>query len=244
VAISEQPAPPTPAEPWWAQAEGKASTWVSGFLARVFGKHPVAAASSQTHSKKAAASFVDTTPEHRLKADMIRTALATQEEGQHTVSLTSVWGQMEAEDRTEEDTVKSEDESERQRAKTVEVVHPPTPAEMKSRHGTDMSSFWSHLEEQDDDIVMSVTKENAGEYERLTQDQNQMMSKAASQLKETKLHMDRNVMLHGNDNAFLSKTIHDKWEDLEQKDTLNEKRIHDSPDLQMLQLDHREHALK
>lgn len=179
-----------------------------------------------------------------LKQDMERTEQATKDEGEHIVALGSVWGQMEEEDKTQEQQVKSEDESERQRASFREAPHTPSKAELQGRHGHDMSSFWGSLEQLDSDLQKAESTENLGEYQRLTGVQNWLVTKASNQLKETGLHMERDETLKHNDQAFLSKTIHDPWESLEKKDKAVETQIHDSPDLQMLQLKHSSHPYK
>jgi len=235
----ESPTGPAP-HSWWE----KSVRWVGAFFSRVFGNHPVTKVFAAPKNGKMGASFIDTTQRRGLKQDMERTAQATKDEGEHIVALTDVWGQMAEEDRTEEERIRSEDESERMRATTADAPHIPTKKELEGRHGADMSSFWGTLESQDRAIEKSVSSEKLGEYERLTSVQNELVSKAAKQIQQNALHTERKDPLHHNDNAFLSKTIHDTWEGLEKKDKATEKRIHDSPDLQMLQLDHSWHSLK
>jgi len=226
---------------WWQQSVG----FVSSLFAKVFGQHSVEVATEKSKlAHRQAASFIDTTQRRSLKQDMERTAEATREEGLHIVSLSSVWGKMEDEDRVEGDMVRSEDESERQRARTTEKAYTPTAAELKGRHGTEMSSFWGQLEHQDADIEKSVSNEHLDEYRRLMKVQEDIVDKAATQLKDNKLHTDRKDPLNHNDQAFLSKTIHDTWEGLEKNDQALERKIHDNPDLQKLQLKHSWHTLK
>jgi hypothetical protein len=222
------PAVPAPSNSWLKAAV----KWVASFYSRVFPKN---AMESAKLAPIPGASLLDTT-KRGVKQDMLRTAQATKEESEHVISLTSVWGQLEEEDRVQEERVKSEDESERQQARAVAEAHTETAAELKGRHGADMSGFWSQLEHQDAELEKSVSSENLGEYRRLMDVQEHMVGKAASQMKDNHLHTERTPALHGNDNAFLSKTIHDTWEVLAEKDQAIERKIHDSPDLQMIQL--------
>lgn len=232
----------TTSQTWWEQA----GSWVSNFLGKLLhnvGNSVQVVPKKHRQTPPAMASLLDTT-QRGFKEDMERTAEATKEEGQHVQDMTSVWGQLEEEDKMQEDRVRSEDDSERQRASTPEAAHIPTKAELKERHGDDMSGFWNTLEQEDSDIEKSVTSENLGEYERLTQVQDALVGTAAKQLQDNKLHTERSPVLKHTDDAFLSKTIHDKWEDLEKKDKVVEKKIHDSPDLQMLQLKHSRRVLR
>jgi hypothetical protein len=230
--------------PWFSQCE----KWVSSFFARVFkstgSRYPSASAiSSAPHQvPRPAASLLDTTLRTPAQ-DMERTALSTKAEAQHVIALGSVWGDMEEADKTQEEEVRMEDEAERQRAVKV-APWKASKAELRGRHGPDMSAFWGTLETQDTDIVKSVSFESGSEYDRLTKEQDDLVRKAAKQLTKNDLHTDREPILKHNDPAFLSKTLHDTWESLETKDKALEKRIHDSPDLQMLQLDHQWHSLK
>merc|ERR1719476_932520 len=159
-----------------------------------------------------------------------------QEKKGHIISLNSVWGDMAEEDRIEEDRVRGEDQSAREHAKAQELPHVPSKAELLGRHGADMSSFWSTLEQEDAEIEKSVDQDHLKDYERLTQEQDGQVDKATSQLQQTTLNTDRDPPLKHNDHAFLAKPIHDHWEKLEKADKAFERRVHDSPDLQMLQL--------
>jgi len=235
-AVSQVLAQPAVAEPthWWQ----KSVMFVSGLFGKLFGKQSVEAATEKHKlTQRPVASLLDVTS-RGIKQDMARTAQATKDEAAHIVTLNSVWGAMEEEDKVEEEAVKGEDASERIRAMTPEAAHTLTKEELKERHGTDMSSFWGQLESQDGDIEMSVSNENLGEYQRLTKLQDEAVDTAATQLRANGLHTERSPTLHGNDNAFLSKTIHDKWQELQNRDEAAERKIHDSPDLQMLQLKH------
>jgi hypothetical protein len=232
----------TTSQTWWEQA----GSWVSNFLGKLMhnvGNSVQVVPKKHRQTPPAMASLLDTT-QRGFKEDMERTAEATKEEGQHVQDMTSVWGKLEEEDKMQEDRVRSEDDSERQRASTPEAAHTPTKAELKERHGDDMSGFWNTLEQEDSDIEKSVTSENLGEFERLTHVQDALVGTAAKQLQDNKLHTERSPVLKHSDDAFLSKTIHDKWEDLEKKDKVLEKKIHDSPDLQMLQLKHSRRVLR
>jgi len=231
------PAVPTDTHAWFKPAV----QWVTAFFNRVFGGHHVEVAQKPKHLQ---ASLLDTSVHRGLKQDMERTAEATREQAEHSVALTSVWSEMEEEDRVQEETVRNQDVSERQRAKEVEPQRTPTKEELKYRHGADMASFWSNLEKSDADIEKSVTSGTLGEYEALTAEQEAVVSKAASSMQQNQLHTNRERPLKHNDNAFLFKTIHDPWESLEKKDAAIERKIHDSPDLQMLQLQHSWKPLK
>jgi len=232
--------------PWFSQCE----KWVSSFFARVFkstgSRYPSASAISSAPHQAAftrpAASLLDMTVRTPAQ-DMERTALSTKAEAQHVIALGSVWGDMEEADKTQEDEVRQEDEAERQRAVKV-APWKATKAELRGRHGPDMSAFWGTLETQDADIVKSVGAESGSEYDRLTKEQDDLVKKAAKQITKNDLHTDRDLVLKHNDPAFLSKTLQDTWASLETKDKAAERRIHDSPDLQMLQLDHKWHSLK
>jgi len=227
----------------WQESVGWVSS-IGSFFSNMFVAQPAAVVPEKAHHHHDAASFLDTTEKRGLNQDMERTAQATKDEGEHIVALGSVWGQMEDEDKTAVEEVKSEDEAERQRARMRDAPHTATKEELKGRHGHDMSSFWGSLESLDGDLKKSIETENIGEYQRLTSVQDWLVSKASKQLSDNKLHTERKEPLHGNDQAFLSKTIHDTWEEKENKDKATEQQIHDSPDLQMLQLKHHSRLLK
>jgi hypothetical protein len=220
--------------------------WVSSFFSRMFWGTPETAAQHVETAvqhvehvaapKKAVTALLDTTQRRVGPRDYDKIAQDTQAEANHIIAPTSVWGDLEAEDRKEEDVVRGEDQSERMRAETPQTVRAESKEELQGRHGTDMSRFWSNLEKEDGEIEKSVANENLGEYERLTQDQEQKVNKADNQLQESKLHTDREQVLKHNDNSFLARTIHEPWAVLEQKDKVLEEKIHAAPELQMLQL--------
>jgi hypothetical protein len=213
--------------------------WVSSFFSRMFWGTPETAVQHVEHvaaPKKAVTALLDTTQRRVGPRDYDKIAHDTQEEANHIIAPTNVWGDLEEEDRKEEDVVRGEDQSERMRAQTPEVVHAESKEELQGRHGTDMSRFWSNLEAEDGEIEKSVANSNLGEYERLTHDQDEKVDKADNQLQESKLHTDRDPLLKHNDNSFLARTIHEPWLVLEQKDKVLEQKIHAAPELQMLQL--------
>jgi len=216
------------------------SVWnsIASFFSRMFAVRPETPVPVQhvAAPRKVVTALLDTTQRRVGPQDYDKTAQATREEASHVLATTGVWGELEEEDQKEEDIVRGEDQSERVRARTPESPHAESKEELSGRHGTDMSRFWSNLETEDGEIEKSVTSENLGEYQRLTQDQDEKVEKADNQLQESKLHTDREHPLKHNDNSFLSKTIHEPWLALENKDKVMEQRIHASPDLQMLQL--------
>jgi len=190
-------------------------------------------------AKKQAASLLDVTKKRWLKQDMARTERATKEEGLHTVAVHDVWGEMEQEDSAQEENVRRQDIAERTQAELPESPHIPNRTELKGRHGADMSSFWGSLEKEDGDIEKSLRGDSLDQYEQLRKVQDAEVMKAANQLQQEQLNTVNVPPLKHHDNAFLAKTIHDPWESFEKKDKLIEKKIHDSPDLQMLQLKRR-----
>jgi hypothetical protein len=189
-----------------------------GWFSRAFAKLRAfwggdAHVASDSAAQHKGAAFLDTTQRHPGRHEIYeRTAQATKEESNHIFQLSSVWGDLEDEDVKEEARVRSEDRSGRERAETREAPHKPTKAELTGRHGADMSGFWGKLEKQDAQIERSIKKENLGEYERLTQEQDGAVKKAANQLKQNELHTDRKSPLKRADNAFLAKSLHDTWE--------------------------------
>jgi hypothetical protein len=214
------------------------SLWnsISSFFSSMFSRAPEAPVQHVDAPRKATTALLDTTQRRVGPQEYDKTAQATREEANHIIAPTNVWGELEEEDRQEEDHVRGEDQFERVRARTPESPHAESKEELAGRHGTDMSRFWSNLETEDAEIEKSVASQNLGEYERLTQDQEEKVTKADNQLQESKLHTDREEPLKHNDHSFLAKTIHEPWATLEEKDKVVEQRIHASPDLQMLQL--------
>lgn len=171
-----------------------------------------------------------------MKQDSERTAQAALQEHQHDFEVNDAWRQMEKEDTVTEETIRGEDVAERQRAQAVEAPHRPTRFELDGRHGTEMHGFWRDLEKEDYGIEKTVRSDDLIKYAKLTQEQDDQMAKATSQLDNSNLRMDRASLKFGSDAQAIA--IHEPWLRREIKDLHVEHDIHSSPDLQMLQLQH------
>lgn len=216
---------------WWG--------WISSFFWK-----PAAAVAPKPAAAVAPKKTALLEARHRrfFKQDMQRTAEATKEESQHIIQVNDAWSQMEQEDNAKEEQVRREDAAERERAETPESPHTPNKGELHGRHGADMSTFWSKLEKEDYGIEHSVDTEDLNEYERLTKEQNTQVEKAAEQVKDNRLSTERDPPLKHADDKLVA--IHEPWLRREERDKEAEKKIHDSPDLQMLQLRHRHRRSK
>jgi hypothetical protein len=215
--------------------------WVSSFFSWVFGSSPAITAKPVTHQNTVVPKKQSLLQARWLKQDMEKTASATEEESQHIISVNDAFGEMESEDIKEENAVRRDDVAERESAETPEIPQTPSKDALKGRHGSEMSSFWSQLESEDSDIEHSVDNENLAEYARLTSVQEERVTSAAKALQDNKLNTDQVPPLKHNDVAQLA--IHEPWLTRETKDKIVEKKIHESPDLQMLQL-RRKHQRK
>jgi hypothetical protein len=216
---------------WWG--------WISSFFWK-----PAAAVAPKPAAAVAPKKTALLEARHRrfFKQDMQRTAEATKEESQHIIQVNDAWSQMEQEDNAKEEQVRREDAAERERAETPESPHTPNKGELHGRHGADMSTFWSKLEKEDYGIEHSVDTEDLNEYIRLTKEQDTQVATAAEQVKDNRLSTDRDPPLKHADDKLVA--IHEPWLRREERDKEAEKKIHDSPDLQMLQLRHRHRRSK
>lgn len=173
-----------------------------------------------------------------LKQDSERTLQAVQAEHLHDVEVNDAWSAMEQADDVKEQTVHDEDAAERARAETRELPHTPTKTELKGRHGHEMSSFWKQLEKEDYNIEQTVSSDDLVKYAELTQAQDTRVSEASDALSDSKLNMNMEhhaSSLHSTDTRL---AIHEPWLRREARDKALERQVHDSPDLQMLQLQH------
>jgi hypothetical protein len=171
-----------------------------------------------------------------------RTAQAVQEESRHEIEVNDPWAQMESDDSRQEDDVRREDRAERERAETAELPHKLSKAELQGRHGGKISKFWSNLEEQDYDIEQMVHDDDLVEYAKLAQEQDKRVSQASSELEDSQLHMEHGVPRHSDDGGMVA--IHEPWLRRQLRDEAIEHQVHDSPDLQMLQIQHNHHRHK
>jgi len=201
---------------------------------------PSATVVDTVEPKTSAAIGVASTPKTKsliwVKQDTARTAQATHEEHQHIIEVNDAWNQMEKEDSVQEESVHREDVAERQRAQTPEMPHKPTKSELQGRHGAEMSGFWSNLEREDYNIEQTVQSDDLVKYAQLTQAQDTKVSKASDELETSKLNMDRTSLKHDHNWRL---AIHEPWLRREVRDKALERQVHESPDLQMLQLQHR-----
>jgi len=223
-------------------SEQEASTsspgWFSRFFSWLFGS---GTPSSAVISKPPVASLAQvTTVPHKVwvKQDPARTAEAASVEHQHIIEVNDAWSDMEKEDAAEEDYVRREDVAERQVAETPELPHQPTKSELdgEGRSHVHMSGFWTNLEKQDYNIEQTVQSDDLVKYQELTEAQDTQVSKASDQVGDSKLTMEHSPVKHDKDWRLL---IHEPWLHREVKDKLVERQVHDNPDLQMLQLEHR-----
>lgn len=208
--------------------------WFASVYSWFFGKPSVALVSEkpvvkQVTAPKAKKAFI------WMKQDSERTAQAAQSEHEHTFAVNEAWGQMEEEDTAQEERVRSEDRAEREQAEVVEPAHHPSKAELAGRHGVHMSGFWSNLEKQDDVIAETVHSDDLVKYAELTSEQDNLVSKLADDLDMTSKPSAQDHTLVKED---LRLPIHEPWLRREERDKSVERKIHDSPDLQMLQLSH------
>jgi len=171
-----------------------------------------------------------------------RTAQAVQEESRHEIEVNDPWAQMESDDSRQEDDIRREDRAERERAETAELPHKPSKAELQGRHGGKISKFWSNLEEQDYDIEQMVNNDDLVKYAKLAQEQDKRVSQASSELEDSQLHMEHGVPRHSGDGGMVA--IHEPWLRRQLRDEAIEHQVHDSPDLQMLQIQHNHHRRK
>jgi hypothetical protein len=216
---------PTPSS-WWG--------WISSFFSSSAAVSDKPAAPALRKSSLLQ-SFTRTHQPGHWKQDALRTAEAAKEESEHVIQVNDAWSQMEQDDSVKEDLVRREDEAERERAETPEQPHKPRKNELQGRHGVDMSGFWGRLEKEDYGIEHSVDTEDLGEYERLTQAQNSQVESAAKQVENNHLIPERAALKHNDDQRL---PIHEPWLRKENRDIDLEKKIHDSPELQMIQLQH------
>jgi len=203
--------------------------WLSSFFSWLSGSSEAAPISPQMLAPHNVSAFVS------VKQDSERTLQATREEHQHDVEVNDAWGQMEKEDSRREESVRSEDVSERRRAETAEMPHEPTKSELRGRHGAELSSFWGKLEKEDYNIEQTVHSDDLIKYAELTQAQDVRVSEASDQVDSSKLNMQHSPLKHNSDVRL---AIHEPWWHREQADNAWERQVHDSPDLQMMQLRH------
>jgi len=173
-----------------------------------------------------------------LKQDSERTLQAVQAEQLHDVEVNDAWSAMEQADDVKEQTVHDEDAAERARAETREPPHKPTKTELKGRHGHEMSSFWKQLEKEDYNIEQTVSSDDLVKYAELTQAQDTRVSEASDALSDSKLNMNMEHHASSLHNTDTRLAIHEPWLRREARDKALERQVHDSPDLQMLQLQH------
>jgi len=207
--------------------------WFSSCVSWAFGSSSATGISAKSTARTPTlkASLIDISHPRSLMEDMARTEQATRDEGEHVIQVNDAWGQMEKEDNMKEDQVRREDRAARQLAET------PAAPQVKHRHGADSSSFWGRLEKEDYGIEKSVDKDDMSEFQRLTDEQNDRLSKVALQVNNNKLPMNgHKIALKHNDDARMA--VHEIWLKKERKDIAVEHKVHDSPDLQMLQLQH------
>lgn len=209
--------------------------YISSFFSWATGRSAAAVEKPAAVPTPKAALLALAQKQRSLKQDMERTERQTQEESEHVIQVNDAWSQMEQEDNVKEDQVRREDMSERARAETAEVPHKPTKDELAGKKGVDMSNFWGKLEKEDYSIEHSVDTEDLGEYERLTSNQNEETARAVEQVENNKLAPERTTLKHTDDKNL---AIHEPWLRRELRDVKAEKKIHDAPELQMLQLRH------
>lgn len=175
-----------------------------------------------------------------VKQDSERTATAAQEEHQHIVQVNDAWRELEQSDLHEEDVVRSEDAAERHRAQVAELPHKPSATELKGRHGPQIHGFWGALEKEDETIQQTVQSDDLVKMAQLEQDEDSQVSRASAQLDNSK---GASVATKSRkaDNRL---AIHEPWLTRETKDKAVEQRVHDDPDLQMLQLRTSHHQSK
>jgi len=224
-------------------------SWFESFFSWFGGSSAATAAPKVASVEAPKVSLVqDDQPEKTAKrwAEAQRTAQATLDESQHVIQVNDAWNQMEDEDTTQVEAVRREDTAERLRAESAAAAHTLTKVELQTRHdthvhGADMSSFWGSLEKEDSGIEHSVDVDDMGEYERLIASQTKQVTEAAANVKSTPKIAGSDHELKRDDDSRLA--IHEPWARKEKRDIALEKKVHDAPELQMLQLKHR-HTLK
>lgn len=200
-------------------------SWMSGGPWAPAVKEEVAAPRAVVSPKKKALVW--------MKQDSERTAQATMEEHQHNFDVQDAWSQLEADDIAKEEHVRSDDVAERLQAAEVEPPRHLQKSEMKGRHGVHMSGFWDKLEKQDDVIAESVHSDDLVKYAELTHAQDNVVAQESQELagKPT-------LRGHASNTDDVRLAIHEPWLRREQRDQAIEQKVHASPDLQMLQLEH------
>ena len=149
--------------------------------------------------------------------DPERTARATEEEHLHIVAGSDPWSEMEKEDGIQEEAVRREDVTERERAETAEAPHEPTQAELQGRHGAHMSGFWRKLEKQDWTIERTVHEDDVIKANELSSAEDEVVSKASHELNGHQMHIGDAPLQHHTDKRL---AIHEPWLRKEKRDKL------------------------
>lgn len=169
-----------------------------------------------------------------IKQDSARTARMAHEESQHNIEVKDAWSQLEQKDQADEESVRREDVAERERAERPAPPHTPLKSELQGRHGAQMSGFWSKLEDEDYNIEQQVRSDDLDQAAKLTDVQDSEVSHASAELGR-QAHVEHATLRQNSDGRL---SIHEPWKARQESDEVIERKIHDSPDLQMLQLRH------
>lgn len=176
------------------------------------------------------------------KQDLERVAEATRKEGSQAVEIRDAWGQLEADDARKEAVLEAEEQTARMVAETPDAPHKERNSDTRGRHGAEVGSFWNKLEHEDADIERALQSgDSLEDYERLTENQDEQVTRAAKQMDKEELQAMRSAAPRHGDNDFEAKALEDTFANLESEDAENAAQIRSNPELQMLQLAHRRH---
>jgi len=239
------PPPPAPAPPA-ASTPAPRSGWFWSFVSWLTGSGtPAQALTVPPAAGRPEVSLIGSSPfpllDKALKAQRNsprqraeETARQAAEDGARDLSIGDEWGRLAREDQLLEERLRGEDHSLK-----VEVETPQAPqTSLAGTHasGARVSGFWGALEKEDADIVSSLEdSHDLARYQQLTRMQDAQVKTAVAQIERVVPPVAGPPPLRHHDESFGVTGIHDPWSELEAKDILRETKVHQDPNLQMLQ---------
>lgn len=209
---------------------GRLFSPVTSFFSWMLGSKPAVAAHPAGHSQLSLLSQ----PKRQPKQDPAYTAWQTEDAKMRLVEISDEWDRREKMDEDLEERIKDGDRTERVLAETKA---PPQKVIAHANGESHASSFWSTLEGQDQEIETSLKKDSLQKYQQLSRIQDEQVKHAVSVSDRESLKMSMQQR-KGKTEESESQMIHEDWSEAEKEDRMEEKQIHDSPDLQMIQKSH------
>lgn len=156
-----------------------------------------------------------------------RTAMAAAADARHGIAIHEAWhGRVSADEASEAQLLASD------AAATAEPAPKPraATAEEIAARGKPGSTFWAHLEQEDEAISESVRGNDGDSYSRLTQLESEQLAAADRQFAGAPATAQIAASM------FEMGPLHDPFAAMEDHDKAEETKIRQDPELQMLQL--------